>query len=57
VFYAVSYCHSSQIGKDEKIISGERDIKEFFANYKMPLYGGILTAVFSGAAVYLLGNL
>ena len=32
-------------------------MKEFFANYKMPLYGGILTAVFSGAAVYLLGNL
>lgn len=32
-------------------------MKNFFVDYKMPLYGGILTAVFSGAAVYLLGNL
>ena len=32
-------------------------MKNFFEEYKMPLYGGILTAVFSGAAVYLLGNL
>lgn len=32
-------------------------MKNFFKEYKMPLYGGILTAVFSGSAVYLLGNL
>ena len=32
-------------------------MKKFFADYKMPFYGGILTAVFSGAAVYLLGSL
>lgn len=30
---------------------------KFFVEYKMPLYGGLLTAVFSGAAVYLLGSL
>ncbi|REL37985.1 hypothetical protein DYD21_05040 [Rhodohalobacter sp. SW132] len=30
---------------------------KFFNEYKMPLSGGLLTAVFSGAAVYLLGNL
>lgn len=32
-------------------------MKKFFEEYKMPLYGGILTAIFTGAAVYLLGNL
>ena len=32
-------------------------MKKFFADYKMPFYGGILTAVFSGAAVYLLRSL
>lgn len=30
---------------------------KFFSEYKMPLYGGLLTAVFSGVAVYLLGSL
>lgn len=30
---------------------------KFFTEYKMPLYGGLLTAVFSGVSVYLLGNL
>jgi len=30
---------------------------KFFAEYKMPLYGGLLAAVFSGVAVYLLGSL
>lgn len=34
-----------------------KKIKKFFAEYKLPLYGGILTAVFSGTVVYLLGNL
>ncbi len=32
-------------------------MKKFFAEYKTPLYGGVLTAVFSGTAVYLLGSL
>lgn len=32
-------------------------MKKFFAEYKLPLYGGILTAVFTGTAVYLLGSL
>ncbi|CAN5378553.1 hypothetical protein BH23BAC3_BH23BAC3_19660 [soil metagenome] len=32
-------------------------MKKFFVDYKMPLYGGLVTAVFSGVAVYLLGNL
>jgi len=31
-------------------------MKKFFVDYKMPLYGGLLTAVFSGLAVYILGN-
>ncbi len=35
----------------------KEEIKKFFADYKLPLYGGILTTVFSSAAVYLLGNL
>jgi len=32
-------------------------MKQLVVNYRMPLYGGILTAVFSGLAIYLLGNL
>lgn len=32
-------------------------MKKLFVDYKMPLYGGLLTAVFSGLAVYTLGNL
>ena len=32
-------------------------MKKFSTDYKMPLYGGILTTVFSGSVVYLLGNL
>ena len=32
-------------------------MKFSIVEYKMPLYGGLLTAVFSGFVVYLLGNL
>jgi len=31
--------------------------ERFFSKYKMPIYGGVLTALFTGFAVYLLGNL
>lgn len=32
-------------------------MKHLYAHYKMPIYGGILTALFTGLAVFLLGNL
>jgi hypothetical protein len=32
-------------------------MKKLFVDYKMPLYGGLITAVFSGLAVYTLGNI
>lgn len=32
-------------------------MKKFLEKYKMPLYGGALTALFTGAAAYLLGSL
>lgn len=34
-----------------------REIRNFYKKYKMPIYGGVLTALFTGIAVYLLGNL
>lgn len=35
----------------------QQRVKSFFEKYRLPFYGGILTALFTAVAVYLLGNL
>lgn len=34
-----------------------KNLKSFFVKYKRPILGGILTAIFTGIAVYILGNI